>query len=145
MQPCSPKPYLLRALYEWCSDQGYTPYIVVHVDAHTRVPRAFVRDGKIILNISFDATDQLKMNNDWIEFNARLSGKSHKLEIHVSNVLALYEQDNRKGMSFPAEAQPSYVNENEESSDTEADEAAPGASGQASSRFKPTRTTGKKR
>ncbi|CCD28722.1 Stringent starvation protein B [Candidatus Glomeribacter gigasporarum BEG34] len=145
MQPCSPKPYLLRALYEWCSDQGYTPYIVVHVDAHTRVPRAFVRDGKIILNISFDATDQLKMNNDWIEFNARFSGKSHKLEIPVSNVLAIYAHENGQGMSFPAEAQPSCVNENEESSDTAADESAPGASGQASSRFKPARTTGKKR
>ncbi len=124
MQPYPPKPYLLRALYEWCSDQGYTPYIAVRVDARTRVPRAFVRHGEIILNISFDATDRLKMDNDWIEFKARFSGRSHKLEIPVSNVLAIYARENGQGMSFPVEERPSFENEGAESDDTAADESA---------------------
>lgn len=108
-QPHPPKPYLLRALYEWCSDQGYTPHIAVRVDAHTRVPREFVRNNEIVLNISFEATDQLKMGNDWIEFRARFAGKSHKLEIPVSNVLAIYAHENGQGMSFPVEAHASHL------------------------------------
>ncbi len=78
MQEISTKPYLLRALYEWCTDNGYTPHIAVRVDKSTRVPRQFVRDGEIVLNISFEATSQLQMGNEWIEFTARFSGKAHK-------------------------------------------------------------------
>ncbi len=143
MQSHPPKPYLLRALYEWCSDQGYTPYIVVHVDARTRVPRAFVRDGKITLNISVNATDQLKMNNDWIEFNARFSGRLHTLEIPVSNVLAIYAHENGQGMSFPVEAQPSCTDESEESDDTAIDEFTHSAPEHRSSRS--TQTSEKRR
>ncbi|POM19889.1 Stringent starvation protein B [Burkholderia cepacia] len=84
MQEISTKPYLLRALYEWCTDNGYTPHIAVRVDNSTRVPRQFVRDGEIVLNISFEATSQLQMGNEWIEFTARFSGKAHKIEIPVA-------------------------------------------------------------
>ena len=97
------KPYLLRALYEWCTDNGYTPHLAVRVDDRTRVPREFVRDGEIVLNISFDATSALKMGNEWIDFSARFSGKSHHIEVQVSNVLAIYARENGQGMAFPVE------------------------------------------
>ena len=100
MQEISTKPYLLRALYEWCTDNGYTPHIAVRVDNSTRVPRQFVRDGEIVLNISFEATSQLQMGNEWIEFTARFSGKAHKIEIPVANVLAIYARENGQGMAF---------------------------------------------
>ena len=103
MQEISTKPYLLRALYEWCTDNGYTPHIAVRVDNQTRVPRQFVRDNEIVLNISFEATSQLQMGNEWIEFNARFSGKSHKIEVQVANVLAIYARENGQGMAFPVE------------------------------------------
>ena len=104
MQEISTKPYLLRALYEWCTDNGYTPHIAVRVDNRTRVPSQFVRDGEIVLNISFEATSQLQMGNDLIEFHARFSGKSHKIEVPVANVLAIYARENGQGMAFPVEA-----------------------------------------
>ncbi|WP_025601908.1 ClpXP protease specificity-enhancing factor [Burkholderia sp. WSM2230] len=104
MQEISTKPYLLRALYEWCTDNGYTPHIAVRVDNHTRVPRQFVRENEIVLNISFEATSQLQMGNEWIEFSARFSGKSHKIEVPVANVLAIYARENGQGMAFPVES-----------------------------------------
>ncbi|AOJ08638.1 ClpXP protease specificity-enhancing factor [Burkholderia mayonis] len=100
MQEISTKPYLLRALYEWCTDNGYTPHIAVRVDKSTRVPRQFVRDGEIVLNISFEATSQLQMGNEWIEFTARFSGKAHKIEVPIANVLAIYARENGQGMAF---------------------------------------------
>ncbi|RKP43993.1 ClpXP protease specificity-enhancing factor [Trinickia fusca] len=103
MQEISTKPYLLRALYEWCTDNGYTPHIAVRVDSQTRVPRQFVHNDEIVLNISFEATSQLQMGNEWIEFNARFSGKSHKIEVQVANVLAIYARENGQGMAFPVE------------------------------------------
>jgi stringent starvation protein B len=104
MQEISTKPYLLRALYEWCTDNGYTPHIAVRVDNQTRVPRQFVRDNEIVLNISFEATSQLQMGNEWVEFNARFSGKSHKIEVPVANILAIYARENGQGMAFPVES-----------------------------------------
>ncbi len=103
-QAISTKPYLLRALYEWCTDNSYTPHIVVRVDNQVRVPREFVRDGEIVLNISFSATSGLQMRNDWIEFNARFSGRAHKIEVPVENVLAIYALENGQGMAFPVDA-----------------------------------------
>ncbi|MDR5780448.1 ClpXP protease specificity-enhancing factor [Caballeronia sp. LZ065] len=103
MQEISTKPYLLRALYEWCTDNGFTPHIAVRVDAATRVPRQFVRNDEIVLNVSFEATSQLQMGNEWIEFSARFSGKSHKIEVQVANVLAIYARENGQGMAFPVE------------------------------------------
>jgi stringent starvation protein B len=103
MQEISTKPYLLRALYEWCTDNGFTPHIAVRVDNSTRVPRQFVRNDEIVLNVSFEATSQLQMGNEWIEFSARFSGKSHKIEVQVANVLAIYARENGQGMAFPVE------------------------------------------
>ncbi|AXE93703.1 ClpXP protease specificity-enhancing factor [Paraburkholderia sp. DD10] len=104
MQEISTKPYLLRALYEWCTDNGYTPHIAVRVDNQTRVPRQFVRDNEIVLNISFEATSQLQMGNEWVEFSARFSGKSHKIEVPIANILAIYARENGQGMAFPVES-----------------------------------------
>lgn len=103
MSETSTKPYLLRALYEWCTDNGYTPYLAVHVDARTKVPREFVKDGEIVLNVSFDATSGLQMGNDWIEFSARFGGIAQKVEVQVPNVLAIYARENGQGMAFPVD------------------------------------------
>ena len=100
MSETSTKPYLLRALYEWCTDNGYTPYIVVVVDAQTRVPAEFVKNGEIVLNISFEATGNLKIDNDFIHFKARFGGVAREIEVPVSNVSAIYAKENGQGMAF---------------------------------------------
>ncbi|MEM5439770.1 ClpXP protease specificity-enhancing factor [Paraburkholderia diazotrophica] len=122
MQEISTKPYLLRALYEWCTDNGYTPHIAVRVDNQTRVPRQFVRDNEIVLNISFEATSQLQMGNEWIEFHARFSGKSHKIEVPVANVLAIYARENGQGMAFPVESAGGEATDSEDDETVIADE-----------------------
>lgn len=100
MPEISTKPYLLRAIYEWCTDNGYTPYLAAMVDARTRVPREYVKNGEIVLNISFTATSGLKMGNDWIEFNARFGGISREISIPIDNVVAIYARENGQGMAF---------------------------------------------
>ncbi|MFZ5512718.1 MAG: ClpXP protease specificity-enhancing factor [Pseudomonadota bacterium] len=96
----STKPYLMRAIYEWCMDQGFTPYIAVVVDERTVVPRQYVRDGQIVLNIGPDATHQLVMGNELVTFNARFGGVAHSLSIPVDNVAAIYARENGQGMAF---------------------------------------------
>ncbi|MDQ7980043.1 ClpXP protease specificity-enhancing factor [Paraburkholderia sp. SARCC-3016] len=130
MQEISTKPYLLRALYEWCTDNGYTPHIAVRVDNQTRVPRQFVRDNEIVLNISFEATSQLQMGNEWIEFSARFSGKSHKIEVPVANVLAIYARENGQGMAFPVDSTGGEATDSEAEGDEASAEEA-GSSAQA--------------
>jgi stringent starvation protein B len=102
-EPTSTKPYLLRALYEWCVDNGYTPYISVVVDATTRVPPEYVRNGEIVLNIGPLAANRLKMGNDQIEFSARFGGVAKELFIPVGQVSAIYARENGHGMSFEIE------------------------------------------
>jgi stringent starvation protein B len=127
MPDISTKPYLLRAIYEWCTDSGYTPYLAVKVDAATTVPMEYVKKGEIILNISYGATSGLKMDNDAITFRARFNGVSRELYIPVQNVLAIYANENGQGMAFDvsttaAELAPSPAPEPASSS------AAPGLS-----------------
>jgi stringent starvation protein B len=100
MPELSTKPYLLRAIYEWCTDSGYTPYLAVKVDAATTVPLEYVKKGEIILNISYGATSGLKMDNDAITFRARFNGVSREIYIPVQNVLAIYANENGQGMAF---------------------------------------------
>ncbi len=100
MAETSTKPYLVRALYEWCCDNGYTPYLAVSVDADTRVPMQYVKGGEIVLNISPAATNRLTMNNDRIEFQARFSGVAQQLSIPVGNVTAIYARETGHGMAF---------------------------------------------
>lgn len=103
MPETSTKPYLIRAIYEWCTDNGFTPYIAVFVDANTSVPREFVKNNEIVLNVSFDATSGLDMGNEWVTFSARFGGISRKIEVPVENVLAIYARENGQGMAFPVE------------------------------------------
>jgi len=127
MQEISTKPYLLRALYEWCTDNGYTPHIAVRVDNQTRVPRQFVRDNEIVLNISFEATSQLQMGNEWVEFSARFSGKSHKIEVPIANILAIYARENGQGMAFPVESTGGEAQDSGADAETVEPSAAPSA------------------
>jgi stringent starvation protein B len=97
----STRPYLIRALYEWCTDNGFTPFIAVLVDERVRVPNEFVKDGEIVLNISFDATSALKLGNDYIEFKGRFGGVARDILVPVDRVLAIYARENGQGMAFP--------------------------------------------
>jgi stringent starvation protein B len=99
-EPTSTKPYLLRAIYEWCVDNGYTPYISVVVDSRTRVPLEYVRDGEIVLNIGPLATNRLQMGNETVECTARFAGTVRELSIPVACVAAIYARENGHGMSF---------------------------------------------
>jgi stringent starvation protein B len=98
--PTSTKPYLLRALYEWCVDNGFTPYLSVVVDGATRVPPEYVRNGEIVLNIGPLAANRLKMTNESIAFSARFGGVARELSIPVAQIAALYARENGHGMSF---------------------------------------------
>ena len=97
----STRPYLIRALYEWCTDNGFTPYVAVLVDETVRVPNEYVKDGEIVLNISFDATSALKLGNEFIEFKGRFGGVARDILVPVGRVLAIYARENGQGMAFP--------------------------------------------
>ncbi len=105
MAEISTKPYLIRALYEWCADSGFTPQLLVAVDGRTRVPPGFVKDGQIVLNISAASTRNLTLDNDWIQFSARFGGVSHEISIPVDRVAAIFARENGQGLHFePADA-----------------------------------------
>ena len=97
----SNKPYLIRALHQWCTDFGFTPFIAVFVDSRVEVPMEFVKNDEIVLNLSLEACHQLQMENDWIGFQARFGGIPRKIMVPVSHVLAIYARENGQGMSFP--------------------------------------------
>jgi stringent starvation protein B len=101
LESTSTRPYLIRALYEWCTDNGFTPYVAVLVDDTVQVPREYVKNGEIVLNISFDATSSLKLGNDFIEFKARFAGSAREIMVPVSRVIAIYARENGQGMAFP--------------------------------------------
>lgn len=98
----STRPYLIRALYEWCSENGFSPYIAVHVDASVQVPLEYVKNGEIVLNVSMDATNGLRLGNDFIEFKARFGGVARDIVVPVTHVIAIYARENGQGMAFPA-------------------------------------------
>ncbi len=97
------KPYLVRAIWEWCADNGYTSYLAVQVDENTRVPAEFVKNGEIILNISADATHKLTLGNDLIQFAARFGGVSRECSIPMSAVRGIFARENGEGMFFQAQ------------------------------------------
>lgn len=90
----------MRALYEWCVDSGLTPYITVRVDSTTRVPKQFIKDGQIVLNLSPSAVRDLHMDNDWVSFSARFGGVAHDIVVPVGNVMAIYARESGEGMVF---------------------------------------------
>ena len=97
----STRPYLIRALYDWCSENGFTPYVAVKVDASVQVPREYVQGGEIVLNVSMDATSSLKLGNEFIEFKARFGGKPRDIMVPIQRVMAIYARENGQGMAFP--------------------------------------------
>jgi stringent starvation protein B len=101
LESTSTRPYLIRALYEWCTDNGFTPYVAVLVDDSVQVPREYVKNGEIVLNISYDATSSLKLGNDFIEFKARFAGSARDIMVPVNRVIAIYARENGQGMAFP--------------------------------------------
>ncbi len=106
LESTSTRPYLIRALYDWCTDNGFTPYVAVLVDETVQVPREYVKNGEIVLNISFDATSSLKLGNDFIEFRARFAGTAREIMVPVSRVIAIYARENGQGMAFPVPVPP---------------------------------------
>jgi len=112
----STKPYLIRAIHEWCSDSNLTPYLSVKVDANTRVPTEYVKNGEIVLNLSYDATHRLTIGNDLIQFSARFNGVSRECSIPVETVLGIFARENGQGLFFPVET-PSEVQPAPESPD----------------------------
>ena len=111
MELPSTKPYLLRAIWEWCCDNGFTPHIAVEVDERTRVPREFVRDGQIVLNLGPSATNKLQIGNDFIEFQARFGGVARDLSVPVTRVSAIYARENGAGMAFEVDGEALLVDE----------------------------------
>ena len=97
----STRPYLIRALHDWCTDNGFTPYIAVFVDEHVQVPKEYVKNNEIVLNVGFEATSALKLGNELIEFKARFGGTSREIVVPIDHVIAIYARENGQGMAFP--------------------------------------------
>jgi stringent starvation protein B len=97
----STRPYLIRALHDWCTDNGFTPYLAVYVDANVQVPMEYVKNNEIVLNVGFEATTALKLGNELIEFKARFGGASRDIAVPVDHVIAIYARENGQGMAFP--------------------------------------------
>jgi stringent starvation protein B len=104
MPDVSTKPYFIRAIYEWCSDCGFTPYLSVKIDERTRVPAEYVKNGEIVLNVSLNATRNLTINNELIQFSARFSGVSREVTIPVDRVQGIFARENGQGAFFAVEA-----------------------------------------
>lgn len=125
MADVSTKPYLIRAIHEWCADSGLTPYIAVLADAGVNVPHEFAKNGEIVLNISPLATNRLKLGNELIEFQARFGGVAREVAVPVEKVIAVYARETGHGMAFdvardvPATADPA-------GSDSESAKTLPG-------------------
>ena len=97
----STRPYLIRALHDWCTDNGFTPYVAVFVDSQVQVPIEYVKNNEIVLNVGFEATSALKLGNEAIEFKARFGGSSRDIMVPIDHVIAIYARENGQGMAFP--------------------------------------------
>jgi stringent starvation protein B len=100
-QGTSTRPYLIRALHDWCTDNGFTPYLAVHVDASVQVPMEYVKNHEIVLNVGFDATSGLRLGNEFVEFKARFGGVAREIVVPIDHVIAIYARENGQGMAFP--------------------------------------------
>ena len=121
----STKPYLIRAIHQWCCDNGFTPYLAVAVDARTRVPREHVRDGQIVLNIDHEATANLTIANDGISFQARFGGVAREISVPIANVAAIYARENGAGMAFEPESEAASADPAQTLPGSEPDEPSP--------------------
>lgn len=104
MNEIATKPYLLRALYEWCVDNGYTPHFAVKVDSRTQVPSEYVKNGEITLNVAPSAVHKLQLGNELIEFSARFAGVARQISVPVANVHAVYARETGHGMTFDVDS-----------------------------------------
>lgn len=135
MADVSTKPYFIRAIYEWCSDCGFTPYLSVRVDDRTRVPMEYVKNGEIVLNVSLNATRNLTINNELIQFSARFNGVSREVSIPVDRVQGIFARENGQGAFFTVESPAALA----------AAPAAPVAQGEAADAEPPRPPAGKSR
>lgn len=101
----STKPYFLRAMYEWCLDNGFTPHLMVHVNATTRVPEGYVKDGEIVLNINYSATKDLLIGNEAVTFSARFGGMPFDVYVPIEAVRGIFARENGQGMFFEPTAE----------------------------------------
>ena len=106
MSEQSAKPYLVRAICEWCADNGLTPYLAVKVNAQTRVPTSFVKNGEIVLNISTTATRKLTIENEWIQFAARFNGVSQEVSVPLNAVSGIFAKETGYGFAFTVTQDP---------------------------------------
>src|SRR4029450_957043 len=106
MSEQSAKPYLVRAICEWCADNGLTPYLAVKVNAHTRVPASFVKNGEIVLNISPSATRKLTIDNEWIQFAARFNGVSQEVSVPLNAVSGIFAKETGYRFAFTSATDP---------------------------------------
>jgi stringent starvation protein B len=104
MAEISTKPYLVRALFEWCNDSGYTPYVTVLVAGDVHVPVEYVKDGEIVLNVSPLATNRLSIGNEFLEFQARFGGVAREVRVPIECIRAIYARETGQGMAFEAPA-----------------------------------------
>lgn len=100
MSEPSTKPYLIRAIYDWCADNGFTPFLAVQVDAYTQVPMSYVKDGRIVLNIGMDAVRNLQLGNEDIVCGGRFGGVAHQIIVPVNAVLGIFAKENGQGLVF---------------------------------------------
>ncbi|MBL0122223.1 MAG: ClpXP protease specificity-enhancing factor [Betaproteobacteria bacterium] len=106
MAELSTKPYLIRAIYEWCADCGFTPYLSIKVDANTRVPMEYVKNGEIVLSVSQQATRNLTIGNDLVQFSARFNGASREIAVPIYAVQSIFARENGRGVFFDPEIPP---------------------------------------
>jgi stringent starvation protein B len=121
----STKPYLIRAIYDWCTDNGYTPYLSVQVDVNTRVPMAYVKDGGIVLNISMDAVQSLQLGNEEISCGGRFGGVAHKIIIPIATVVGIFAKETGQGLAFQGQESVPEKSEALSDSDVPPDEPPP--------------------
>lgn len=133
-QGTSTRPYLIRALHDWCTDNGFTPYLAVYVDRSVQVPQEYVKNNEIVLNVSFEATTQLQLGNEFVEFKARFGGVAREISVPVDHVIAIYARENGQGMAFPV-PNTSNVADDEQAGDegSGGDESADGGDRSAAS------------
>lgn len=112
MPELSTKPYLIRAIYEWCADSGFTPYLNVKVDQNTRVPLEYVKNGEIVLSMGQQATRNLTIGNDMIQFSARFNGVSREIAVPIYAVQSIFSRENGRGVFFDAESAPEKASTN---------------------------------
>ncbi len=109
MKETSTAPYLIRAIFEWCCDNGLTPYIAVKVDEKARVPLEYVKDGEIVLNISPSATRNLKIGNDILQFSARFVSVSREISVPIASIGGIFAKETGQGLSFQSRISPTTL------------------------------------